>query len=174
MRGTLVVAALSGAIAILVTIVIVGDTSGDGSPPAAPEAVPTATPIGAPDASNTPTPAETTTATPSATVTPEPSPEPTADASPERTEAARYRDAISARDGGDLDTAVAELSVIAEGRGVLAPFARFRLASSRRPPATTRRRSRRSNGRWPTPRARAPFVRSGAVRAPPRRRRRSP
>ena len=130
MRGTPVVAALSGAIAILVTIVIVGDTSGDGSPPAAPEAVPTATPIGAPGASNTPTPAETTTATPSATVTPEPSPEPTADASPERTEAARYRDAISARDGGDLDTAVAELSVIAEGRGVLAPSARFRLAQA--------------------------------------------
>lgn len=123
MPRTLVATLISAVVAVLVTVVVARNLSGDDAFPAAPDRTPTATPSatasspnGGAVASPTPNP------TPSPTATPEPPPTPTA--------ADRYREAIAARDGGDLEAAIAGLSAIAEENGVLGPFARFRLAQA--------------------------------------------
>ena len=112
MRRVHVIALLAIVIALVGTAAIVRRATSD-------EALPAVSIEVTQTATATPSPT-TPSATPTITTTPTPA--------PARSEAERYRAAILSRDEGDLETAAAELRNVAELDGVLAPFARFRLA----------------------------------------------
>jgi soluble lytic murein transglycosylase len=70
----------------------------------------------------------TASATATATATSTPTSTPTPTPTPAISEPDRYREAIAARDAGDLETAASGLRGIVDTGGPLAPFASFRLA----------------------------------------------
>jgi soluble lytic murein transglycosylase len=96
----------------------------DAAPPAEPS--PTA---------GEPSPTASPAAAPEATPTPEPTPksgsgETTAPRDVEEASRAGYRAALEARDGGDLDVAIAGFEAVRDGDGMLAPIAGLRLAQA--------------------------------------------
>ena len=113
MRGSLILGLAAAFIAGAVTMLLVGSALDGGDSPADVDVDPA-----------TPTVTASATAPPTATATPTP----TATPPPTLSEADRYREAIRARDAGDSVAAASGLREIADGDGLLAPFASFRLA----------------------------------------------